>query len=183
MLVTRHVQPSLWESVLPEVVLKLPVELETVGNLLDDEAFFAPFRAHFHPLIGRRRLRGVQSRQRTRRARRQNRCHTPKRATRAGPSRPRTPTRVPEARQVANWGRRTHQPPQTPLRLEPHPDRRPRGRRDLVRTRRPRPQPGQGRRPHRPERVKPNANNRSRPVAGSDHSPAGPHQSSFFRGK
>jgi transposase, IS5 family len=53
MLVTRNVQPSLWESVLPEVVLKLPAELEAVDNLLDDEAFFAPFRAYFDPLIGR----------------------------------------------------------------------------------------------------------------------------------
>ena len=53
MLVTRNVQPSLWESVLPDVVLKLPAELEAVDRLLDDEAFFAPFRAHFDPLIGR----------------------------------------------------------------------------------------------------------------------------------
>src|SRR5258706_262388 len=53
MRVTRNVQPSLWESVLPEVVLKLPAELEAVDNLLDDEAFFAPFRAYFDPLIGR----------------------------------------------------------------------------------------------------------------------------------
>src|SRR2546421_11532770 len=53
MLVTRNVQPSLWESVLPDVVLKLPAELEAVDNLLDDESFFAPFRAYFDPLIGR----------------------------------------------------------------------------------------------------------------------------------
>jgi hypothetical protein len=33
--------------VLPEVCLRLPVELERVDAWLDDEAFFAPFRAHF----------------------------------------------------------------------------------------------------------------------------------------
>jgi IS5 family transposase len=39
--------------VLPEVCLRLPVELERVDAWLDDEAFFAPFRAHFDPLTGR----------------------------------------------------------------------------------------------------------------------------------
>jgi IS5 family transposase len=53
MLRTRNLQPSLWESFLPEVCLRLPVELERVDAWLDDEAFFAPFRAHFDPLIGR----------------------------------------------------------------------------------------------------------------------------------
>jgi IS5 family transposase len=53
MLRTRNAQPSLWESVLPDVVLKLPAELEAVDRLLDDEAFFAPFREYFDPLIGR----------------------------------------------------------------------------------------------------------------------------------
>jgi hypothetical protein len=38
---------------LPEVCLRLPVELERVDAWLDDEAFFAPFRAHFDPLTGR----------------------------------------------------------------------------------------------------------------------------------
>ena len=46
-------QPSLWESLLPEEVLRLPAELARVGTLLDDPAFFAPFAVHFHPLLGR----------------------------------------------------------------------------------------------------------------------------------
>jgi transposase, IS5 family len=41
MLVTRNVQPSLWESVLPEVCRRLPAELERVDVYLDDERFFA----------------------------------------------------------------------------------------------------------------------------------------------
>jgi IS5 family transposase len=46
-------QPSLWESLLPEEVLRLPGELARVDALLDDPAFFAPFAPHFGPLIGR----------------------------------------------------------------------------------------------------------------------------------
>jgi transposase, IS5 family len=46
-------QPSLWESLLPEEVLRLPAELARVDALLDDLAFFAPFARHFDPLIGR----------------------------------------------------------------------------------------------------------------------------------
>jgi IS5 family transposase len=46
-------QPSLWESLLPEEVLRLPGELARVDALLDDPAFFAPFAVHFHPLLGR----------------------------------------------------------------------------------------------------------------------------------
>jgi len=46
-------QPSLWESMLPEEVLRLPEELARVDALLDDPAFFAPFAPHFDPLIGR----------------------------------------------------------------------------------------------------------------------------------
>src|SRR5213083_702073 len=53
MLRTRNVQPSLWESVLPEVCRRMPAELERVDAWLDDERFFAPFRPHFDPLIGR----------------------------------------------------------------------------------------------------------------------------------
>jgi len=53
MLRTRNVQPSLWESVLPEVCLRLPVELERVDAWLDDERFFAPFVPHFSDRIGR----------------------------------------------------------------------------------------------------------------------------------
>jgi IS5 family transposase len=46
-------QPSLWESLLPEEVLRLPAELARVDVLLDDPVFFAPFAPHFDPLIGR----------------------------------------------------------------------------------------------------------------------------------
>jgi transposase, IS5 family len=54
MLVCRNPQPtSLLESLLPEPYLDLPVELAAVDRLLDDPAFFAPFRAHFHAVLGR----------------------------------------------------------------------------------------------------------------------------------
>jgi transposase, IS5 family len=43
-LVTRNLQPSLWDSVLPEEVRRLSPLLEQVDGWLDDEAFFAPFR-------------------------------------------------------------------------------------------------------------------------------------------
>src|SRR5213083_1924418 len=46
-------QVSLWESLLPEEVLRLPGELARVDALLDDPVFFAPFAPHFDPLIGR----------------------------------------------------------------------------------------------------------------------------------
>ena len=45
-------QPSLWESVLPEEVRRLPDELARVDALLDDPAFFAPFVPFFDPRIG-----------------------------------------------------------------------------------------------------------------------------------
>jgi transposase, IS5 family len=50
---TRNVQPSLWESVLPEICLRLPAELERVDAWLDDERFFAPFVPFFDPRMGR----------------------------------------------------------------------------------------------------------------------------------
>lgn len=50
---TRNLQPSLWESVLPEICRRLPVELERVDGWLDDERFFAPFVPFFDPRIGR----------------------------------------------------------------------------------------------------------------------------------
>jgi IS5 family transposase len=53
MLRTRNDQPTLWESVLPEDLLRLPDELARVDALLDDEAFFAPFRPYFDPVFGR----------------------------------------------------------------------------------------------------------------------------------
>lgn len=48
--------PSLWESVLPPEVLRVPVELARVDELLDDPAFFEPFRAFFDPERGRRSI-------------------------------------------------------------------------------------------------------------------------------
>ncbi len=46
-------QPSLWESMLPAEVLRLPTELSRVDALLDDPAFFAPFVPFFDPVMGR----------------------------------------------------------------------------------------------------------------------------------
>jgi IS5 family transposase len=46
-------QCSLWESVLPVELLRLPEELARVDALLDDPAFFAPFVPFFDPQIGR----------------------------------------------------------------------------------------------------------------------------------
>ncbi len=50
-LVTRNLQPSLWDSVLPEEVRRMSPLLEQVDRWLDDEAFFAPFRAHFNATV------------------------------------------------------------------------------------------------------------------------------------
>jgi IS5 family transposase len=50
---TVNAQPTLWEAILPEVCLGMPAELEAVDRLLDDPAFFEPFRAHFHAALGR----------------------------------------------------------------------------------------------------------------------------------
>src|SRR6478752_2200495 len=44
---------SLWEAVLPEELRRLPDELAAVEPLLEDEAFFGPFRPFFDPRIGR----------------------------------------------------------------------------------------------------------------------------------
>src|ERR1700739_1436077 len=46
-------QCSLWESVLPEELLRLPEELARVDALLDDEAFFAPLLPFCDPRMGR----------------------------------------------------------------------------------------------------------------------------------
>jgi transposase, IS5 family len=46
-------QVSLWESLLPDEVRRLPEELARVDVLLDDPAFFAPFVPFFDPRIGR----------------------------------------------------------------------------------------------------------------------------------
>jgi transposase, IS5 family len=40
MLRTRNHQPTLWDSVLPDDLLRLPAELARVDGLLDDERFF-----------------------------------------------------------------------------------------------------------------------------------------------
>ena len=53
MLRTVSEQPTLWESVLPAEVLRMPAELEAVDRLLDDERFFAPYRQFFHATFGR----------------------------------------------------------------------------------------------------------------------------------
>jgi IS5 family transposase len=46
-------RPSDWELCLPAEVLRLPEDLARVDALLDDPAFFAPFAAYFHPVLGR----------------------------------------------------------------------------------------------------------------------------------
>jgi transposase, IS5 family len=46
-------QPSLWESMLPPEVLRVPAELARVDAVLDDPALFAPFAPFFDPRIGR----------------------------------------------------------------------------------------------------------------------------------
>jgi len=53
MLRTVSPQPSLWEVLLPEACLRMPAELAAVSRLLDDAAFFAPYRAYFSPTHGR----------------------------------------------------------------------------------------------------------------------------------
>jgi len=53
MLRTVNAQPTLWEAILPEMCLGMPDELKKVDRLLDDPAFFEPFRAHFHSALGR----------------------------------------------------------------------------------------------------------------------------------
>jgi IS5 family transposase len=53
MLRTINPQHSLWEAVVPAAILGLPAELARVDDLLDDPAFWEPFRAHFDPVVGR----------------------------------------------------------------------------------------------------------------------------------
>jgi len=53
MLRTTNPQHSLWEAVMPAAILGLPAELARVDQLLDDPAFWEPFRVHFDPVIGR----------------------------------------------------------------------------------------------------------------------------------
>ncbi|MGH9190833.1 MAG: transposase, partial [Acidimicrobiales bacterium] len=54
MLVTKNPDQTLWESILPECCRDLPPELARVDALLDDPAFFEPYRARFDPEHGRR---------------------------------------------------------------------------------------------------------------------------------
>jgi transposase, IS5 family len=54
MLRTRNDQPTLWDSLLPAELLRLPAELaRVVDALLADGRFFAPFRPYFDPVFGR----------------------------------------------------------------------------------------------------------------------------------
>ncbi len=53
MLVTRNYRTTLWDAILPECCLGLPAGLAQVDALLDDEAFFEPFRAFFSARFGR----------------------------------------------------------------------------------------------------------------------------------
>ncbi len=53
MLVTTNGQQTLWEKILPPGYQDLRAELAAVDGLLDDPAFFEPYRAHFSPLFGR----------------------------------------------------------------------------------------------------------------------------------
>jgi len=53
MLVTTNPQQTLWETILPPGYQDLPTELAAVDALLDDPAFFQPYRAHFSALAGR----------------------------------------------------------------------------------------------------------------------------------
>jgi IS5 family transposase len=53
MLRTVGDQESLWESMLPDEVRRLPEELARVDAMLDDPVFFAPFAPFFDPRIGR----------------------------------------------------------------------------------------------------------------------------------
>ena len=46
-------QPSLWESMLPAEVLRLPEELAGVDAWLDDPGFWVPFVPFFNPVLGR----------------------------------------------------------------------------------------------------------------------------------
>jgi len=53
MLRTVSEQSTLWESVLPAEVLRMPAELEAVDRLLDDDRFFDSYRQFFHATLGR----------------------------------------------------------------------------------------------------------------------------------
>lgn len=46
-------QVTLWEMILPPELLSLPPGLAQIDRLLDDPAFFEPYRGFFHPRLGR----------------------------------------------------------------------------------------------------------------------------------
>jgi transposase, IS5 family len=50
---TTNPQRSLWETILPAGILRLPAELARVDALLDDPGFLAPFATHYDPVAGR----------------------------------------------------------------------------------------------------------------------------------
>src|SRR5919106_1087377 len=50
---TTNLRPTLWEALLPEECQQLPAELAAIDRLLDDDAFIAPYRSHFHATLGR----------------------------------------------------------------------------------------------------------------------------------
>jgi IS5 family transposase len=44
---------STWDALLPDQAKRLPTELAKIDAYLDDEAFIAAWRAHFHARLGR----------------------------------------------------------------------------------------------------------------------------------
>lgn len=53
MLVLKNNQPTLWDSILPPELRKLPEELAKVDEWLNDERFFIPYKERFDTSIGR----------------------------------------------------------------------------------------------------------------------------------
>src|SRR5207253_6324656 len=51
--VTVNAKQTRWEGLLPAQCLEMPAELVAVDRLLDDPAFFEPYRAFFDPVWGR----------------------------------------------------------------------------------------------------------------------------------
>ncbi|SHK69978.1 hypothetical protein SAMN05443507_12024 [Alicyclobacillus tolerans] len=54
MLRTHQSQTTLWDTILPESLLKLPAELEYIDQILNDERFMASFLASTLPWVVRR---------------------------------------------------------------------------------------------------------------------------------
>lgn len=53
MLKLKEGQITIWEQILPEELLTLPEELQTIDNILDDPRFFEPYINRFNSKIGR----------------------------------------------------------------------------------------------------------------------------------